>query len=450
MYRTEDFASASPPPRIIGTEMEYHFQPESINPKVIAKRLGQLGLSLIGQYSSNGARVYPEFGIEYASPECLGPSQAATADFTGMAIINHLTSEKATEFPILRLSGSFNPNTKTGDSRGYHQNFLTPLPSSGADQELVMSVLSSYLATRIIWDGSGMSTPDGFLLSQKAPGIGRPVERGFGNRTEHGKKPLAGFLAADGNASDKVTKDWALVEVRSADAHMSKTQAYASLAVTSLVLRLLEQRVINHHNADRFIINNPIGSLRALNREQGRSALQLASGKKTTAQGLQERLATAALSLTERVRLPDDEIVAARRYLDLCQKLKQLSDCRALARDVEWAAKKFFIKQKYGENPLDIDATAFDLQWHRIDDKSVGLRVYKKLDPWMSLEEDGATRLEPPKTRAAARGAAIKSGICKDVSWNRIVLNNGEPIQLDDYWSSELPPVAQKLIVKAA
>lgn len=466
-YAPRDFASECPPPRIIGTETEHYLEPGGMQTKHIERSLDSLGIAHTASHSStgkgtccsNGARIYPEFGIEYASPECLGPLEAATADSDGMSIVDGITrnyrrTTLVKHYPVLRCSGTFSVNSGSTDSRGNHQNFLIPHPENNQRLDRLKAWLGSFLATRIIWDGAGMVVPDAYLLSQKADSIGEPVVCGYGsNRTQHGAKPLAGFLSvSQGAGADKVTPPWALIEVRCADAHMSKAQIYSSLAITSLALRLDEQGIINETSIGEFTIKNPVQALRDLNGRHGRGKLQLESGGVTTALGLQEHYAEAILKMAEKIELPKDEQAAAEKYLRLCDNLgRYASECDLdlLVPDIEWATKLICMRKKYGEKaPAGdlINALAFDYQWHKIDERSVGLKVYEKLgQPRPSLA--GALKAAPPTTRAAARGQAIASGQCTQAGWNKIIVK-GREIRLDDYWDPELPEQAkQKALV---
>ncbi len=441
-YTPRDFASECPPPRIIGTEVEYHVQPDDVwGNKEIAAGLSLLGLRNVGGYYSNGARVYQYSGIEYASPECLGPRSAAAAEFAGMALIKKLTDTKEKLFPVLRNSGAYSVAAGKVNTRGYHQNFLVPLPEEDK-QEQLKAMISAFLATRIAWDGAGLATPGGYLLSQKAPGIGAPVINGGEiNRTVHGEKPLAGFFrwGKDSDVMDKIGGGWALLEVRCADPHMSISQTYASLAITSLALRLFEQRIINEHNLTDFALKDPVKSLHQINTQMGRGKIELESGNSTTALGLQKRFGDAILQLAEKtdLHLPSDEQAAASKLTTMCDSLEGTEELKPLVPGIEWATKKYYSDKKTGSLKEEL---AFDLKWHRIDERSVGLTTYKKLYEKLGIGEPNSAWQSDskPKTRAAARGAAIASGKCTSANWNHLTVD-GLGVDLKDYWDSELP-----------
>jgi len=341
---------------------------------------------------------------------------------------------------------------KTGQlaGLGYHQTTLIPYPRNRVTRKRWEAVIATHLVTRIIWDGSGLVTDAGYLLSQKAPGIGRSVVNKLdGDRTTHGKKPLACLLQPGNSASDKIHTGWGILETRCADSHMSLSQSYMSLASISLVERLLEHNLINNRNIDKFVIENPVKSLHKINRNMGGGSLRLISGKCTSALGVQEQYADAISQMIEIVELPDDEQRAAERYIRICQKLRAFrndSDLAILGPDIEWADKLYRIQLLLGENAVHdmlYQAVAFDLQWHRTDDRSIGLKVYDKRDP---LHQDRQTHdaiTSPPNTRAAARSKAIRNGDFSFAGWGEGCNRQGNPIVLANFWDPELPENAQ-------
>lgn len=206
----EMFATATPP-RIMGDECEYDYQGATegalihrntsarhvILPGEVAE---EFGLAYLGQYLSNGARLYPDVGhIEYASPESLGPRQAVAASFAGIKIMQRVmayhvedTGNKGAR--LYRNSGTFVPakNNRRGvATRGFHENYQ--IPYNLCYDPLLRSVMSSFLASRI-WSGSGIVTRQGYWFSQKAAGVtaaDQPFSYGLGSRTDQdGNKPM--------------------------------------------------------------------------------------------------------------------------------------------------------------------------------------------------------------------------------------------------------------------
>lgn len=457
VYEPIEFRYEEPPTRLIGLEMEYHIQCGEFSSAAIAEGLKKQGIACASGFTSNGARVYPDLKhIEYATPECLGPWQATAADHAGMIIINKLVQDKITAselsgkeaLPALRVTGSYDPNPDKDNvpfkSKGYHENYITPTPD-GERRDIFKQVATSFLTTRMIWNGNGLVAGK-YLLSQKAPGIGETVLDSYGSRCTHGKKPLAGLLSD----KDKVPTGYSLLEVRHADSHMSRFCTFVGLAATSGFLRLLEQGIINSKNADDYILRSPRSALHALNNNFARDKLQLASGKTTTALSLQTRLAEDILELAGEVKLPQDEILGAEELLKTCQALKEINpknpDPSSLVRRIEWAAKYCLLQRKFGDDMLGSsldNAMASDRQWHslndRVDDKQAD--KWKMLDPYYDKFESEIDSLMeiPPFSRAFARGAAIETGKCQSANWNTISMKNIPSLKLYDPYDPELP-----------
>lgn len=457
MYTPADFRSETPPKRIIGTEMEYYVLPSErreLQEDEFIRCLAHQGIIAVDEgYASNGARIYPdEDNIEYASPEAAGPKHAAEADFGGIPVVRKLAQSLSEEwdvplgFPILRSAGTYFPGNRSINGRGYHENYLMPEPRNAVELKLLKDVFGSFLATRSIWDGAGLVTNEGFLLSQKAPDVGAEVKDNTGNATGDGNKPLASILTPSVGAGDKLTGRWALAEVRSGDSHMSRTQTYMKFAVTSLVLRLIEQEVINADNAADYTFRKPNEKIFIANHHFGQKRIALKSEDMVNSQQHQLRFAEAIMDMAQMIELPEDERIAAERFLGLCQKLGKLTipdDIKPLVPDVGWATKLHAMRLKYGEDVLKshfTEAVAFDLQWHSIDDRSPGLRTYDRFDPWhVGLANGEISSLGLPNTRAAARAQTIGRGDCVLANWNFVTIDGMKPVVLYDYWDPALP-----------
>jgi hypothetical protein len=225
---------------------------------------------------------------------------------------------------------------------------------------------------------------------------------------------------------------------------MSRTQTETSLAAVSLAMRLVERGIINGYNADDFILKDPVSALHQINKNFGRAQLHVASGKFASASSLQRMYLAAMHDMSEISDMPLDELEAIPRLDTIFQRmggvaLDEGASLGPLVQGVEQAAKLYYLTKKFGENALKAkfkDAVAFDMQWHRIDDRSVGLTVYNKYDP--KNLDPGNGSLAPADTRAAARGKAIGSGKASVAGWNVVVMNDGTRHEFDDYWDPEL------------
>lgn len=455
VYRPAEFYYQSPPPRLIGVEMEYHHQLSPIQRSDISHGLRQQGIACISDFTSNGARVYSDqINLEYATPECIGPKEATAADHAGMIIINNLIQNRISKdkirgnraLPAMRTTGSYDSSEKVFNSSGYHENYLMPRIENLEREDMLKAVMASFLVTRIVWNGNGLMA-DKYLLSQKAPGIGEAVLNGYGEtRTIHGKKPMAGIL----EEQDKISRNWSLLEVRLADSHMSRFCTFVSLAATSAALRLTEQGIITIKNADQYSLADPLTDLQKINRNFGRSRLTLKSGKTTTALDLQTRFLENYLKLSEEkdIELPEDEILGVQEALKTCDLLKKLDrknpDLKPLVRRVEWAAKYYYLRKKLGENLIKHtdEAIGLDRQWHDMNGRIKNAEQWRKFDPmYDQLESDVlAMRSLPPLSRAFARADAIDKNVCKEANWGFVKLNTREEATiLSDPYNSDFP-----------
>ncbi len=476
MLKPAEFGSNTPRPS--GTEVEYHVQEGRKLPEATRiEYLQEIGIAIVSTFLSNGGRLYEYDGLELCTPECTNPKTTAKAEFKGIDIMRAVTNipkisaeewatmskeqrafEQKRQFPVLRLSGSYDPKEDRVNTRGYHQNLLFPWPKDVAKVQRLKRVMDSYLATRLIWDGAGMPVKGNYLLSQKAPGIGATVTvENYGSRTAHGNKPLAAMHNGNNShegARDKLSPGWGLLEIRSADVHMSQTRTFVSLAGTSLLMRLVEQDYINEDNEHEFIIaEDPIETLHELNKNHGRGLLTHTVNGETktiTAAGLQEYYFTAALNFGEREPLHESELTAGHELVRINQKLGSFlvdKALRPLVRDVEWAAKEHYLgleqahKQYTGDNIAQQkleDAAWYHLLWHSADEDSIGLHKYAKLDPLHQMPDEAID----PASRAVARGAAVASGRFEDITWNKLTRDYKTIIHLDDYWRTDLPKPA--------
>lgn len=469
IFSPEDFQSQQPPERIIGVETEYTTADEVCREEFLRGGLTSLKYKTAhtngepGIFISNGAKVYVAGKlVEYAGPESRGPRQAAAADHAGMIVICNLNNKLAENevitadqaSAVYRVTGSFDPTTSTIKTTGYHQNFLTIFDRNPEQQKNLRKLVSSYLATSMIWDGSGM-VANKFFLSQKEPSIGTEVVDGHGHRTAATHKPMASFYHSKsyaGLADDKIPSGWSMIEVRFADAHMNRTSTFLSLGAMSLLLRLLEQGVVNTSNIDEFTLKDTLETKERVSRSVGNCRVETNDGQTMTAAEYQQKLATAEAELAndDQVLLPADERLASLMMVNLTDKLvatdhRKPEDLAALPSSIEWALKYRYISSKLGGNILSnsniCQAISIDREWHnastRVKNAKAG-KTMASLDPMYNDMEAEVQRLisSAPYTRAHARATIVSAGICEDLKWNIINLGNNKFIELPDPYDS--------------
>lgn len=438
-YSRQEFFQDSPPPRLIGVEMEY--QADTILDKANEPRLGDvyadMGLQppggVIRQFMLNGSRIYKDVGhYEYATPECLGPWQAAAADHAGAKIVTKITQRLTKDpdhyQPPLRRTGGVcvdmnDPGSpKRLVTRGYHENYLLPYSDSNQRVQLLRTALVSHLATRQIYNGNGMITTP-YTLSQKASGIGQGLTIGYGNRVQEERKPMVGVL----DGADKVRGGYSLAEVRYADSHLRPRSTFLALGSTSLVLRMIELGVISRHNVGEYSFRCPLMVMERTARIVGgkdtmTTTYETHDDKNESPLSLQRKLAEKAMQLCEDRNLPSDEHLAAEEWVKVVDKLSKLDsnydDLSPVMDQVEWAVRYHYARQKFGDN-LNYDnysALAYDILWDSIGPDlrkgrtgALGERMIKHHDNGqLDFDKDiNHLRHTPPATRAMARAALI-------------------------------------------
>lgn len=452
----------------MGSETEYYVQGNTLGQVALQTSLTKLGLKTVkdkyvnstGVFDEWGNRIYPDVnGTEFATAEQLGPHEAAEAEFYGMAETNDLINTHNSligeehPYPVLRRSGSYgsvDPNSKliakSINSRGSHQNHLIPALHGTKEKQAFGELINSYIITRIIWDGAGFVLPDGYRLSQKEDGIGGGMKTSgdmciTGMITNHGHKPISRLH--EGHADDKLTdNDWNIFETRLVDSHMSLDMTERSFAMTSLVLRLFEhgERFLSPEDYDELVVKYPVPAMRAISKSPlGNAVFELQSGKMSTAASLQDHYNEKIHEME--LDLPPDEQAALDKQTILCQKLGHLTldELEPLVKDVEWITKLVSLRRKYGENShaeFTDQTHGFDIMWHSIDQKSLGLKVFASLgDSWPKIFAQSSTP-KPARTRGAIRGKLIATGDYDWADWNHVA-NESNTVELNDYWATE-------------
>lgn len=428
-----DFASDTPPPRIIGSECEYDVQFEHGTKRHHSELLAQflnaknavsagltsaalaLGADMVGAATNeteqekltnyhlfNGGKFYDDISkfAEYASPESLGPKEAMLTDFAGVFALRALAAAAAQNGSaikgIYRRSGYGVDLYKASDTVGYHENYMVPLDIYS--NKYFNPIFLGFLATRHVWAGGGYWDHDNYATNQKAVGIG--VIRG-GSMTNEGSKPFYS------TKPDEVGPNWSRLEVRLADPLQSPTIRYINFAVTSLALRLIEIGFSTRKLAEAGYPDN-VAMLRASS-VKPRSARTTVSGKQRSAIDFQYELLDSLKKLAARVELPKDERAAIplfERKLNAAEDYILHGDSSA-ATEVEWVAKEQFINRATLKDGSEERAVEVDMLWDRVDVDGIGTRWWQKHsddDVRYLQQAQHFVRHAPTTTRALPRG----------------------------------------------
>lgn len=448
--RPSDFASECPPERVIGSECEYNLQASSpVTPSnfVKAEYAGKLGLASLPTnelcdnilFLSNGSKIYPDLNnfIEYATPECLGPVQAAAADLAGAKIVSRLVETAPIEAKGVSRRVGFRFNlSKTAKTSGYHENYL--VPNNILTKSWQRYIFASFLATRV-WAGNG-AVDNGYELTQKHRGIGQAWSMSPGNnRTIEGSKPM--FLLTDPGTDDCVTHGWARCEVRYADANLSPEGRYLAFAVTSLILRLFEQQQRLGISLSDLELETPVltAHLAATNPTLSRT-FPLENGKSISAVDLQREFLLKAQDISDKTELPASEMTALTLMHGVLDKMELIrcgqADWSSLAGTLDVGAKFYMLKNSRHIDLAKLSgktakAVALDLYWEQLYGNALGTRYWQKQSvsnkSLVSPEQVDYLIKHPPKeTRAFHRAKVIKSRLpIRTINWGETTYLQG-------------------------
>lgn len=429
--KPQHFYTDTPPERIIGTECEYTVQNygDSENPIpddiMSDSAINAAQLSIWTEYLSNGGRLYIDGAVlEYASPECLGPRQAAAADLAGIEVVRKVVAGSNVEHNgVYRYASADVMQNEHHDAlmprktTGYHENFMVPRKSIN---EVFDAVIPAHLASRL-WAMSGILQADGYRFAQKLAGIGGDaIHYSKDNRRlDELDKPMVLIPPPYQNTDVSLEDHWARVEVRYADPGLSPLIRYLSLAATSLVLRLVEHadRLDNRPALEALRLKDPVEAARRVTDTLSlRTLIQTEQNQFVTATDISEMLAIQAEYLSRHIQLPADEEAAIPLWFDVIDLLRssnpQKGDYGDLIKFSDFAARHHRLlarsqgKKLTSRNEKQI---AIATNWDRIDENGTGLKWWEYFGndqvPQSMIDSLVTTA---PNTRAAKRAEFIK------------------------------------------
>ncbi|MBA3991566.1 MAG: proteasome accessory factor PafA2 [Propionibacteriales bacterium] len=373
---------------------------------------------------TNGARLYVDHAHpEYSTPECTNPRDIVLWDKAGDTIV--VTAAMAVSIPNQNPIVLYKNNTDNkGASYGSHENYLmrrsTPFPD-------IVRHITPFFVSRQVVCGAGRvgigqdGSTAGFQLSQRSDFF--EVEVGLETTL---KRPIV-------NTRDEPHADpekYRRLHVIIGDANLAEISTFLKVGTTSLVLAMIEDRVLGPDLA----VDSPVKELHQVSHDPTLEHLvTLKDGRKMTALELQTAYLELARAYVED-RVGSDVDDQTREVLDRWESvLRRLADdpltCR---RELDWVAKLSLLESYRDRDGLEWD----DPKLHLVDLQYADLRPEKGLfqrlvargsiDRLVSAEEVTRAVTEPPEdTRAYFRGRCLAqyADQIAAASWDSVIFD---------------------------
>jgi proteasome accessory factor A len=423
--------------RIFGLENEYgvtctfrgqrRLSPDEVA-RYLFRRVVHWGRSS-NVFLENGARLYLDVGShpEYATPECDSVRDLVAHDKAGERVLERLLEAAELRLHEEGISGDiylFKNNTDSaGNSYGCHENYLVARQGEFAR---MAEVLIPFFVTRQVFAGAGkvLHGPRGatYCLSQRA----EHIWEGVSSATTR-SRPII-------NTRDEPHADaerYRRLHVIVGDSNMSEYTTYLKVAVTDLVLRMVEENTVMRD----LTLENPIRAIREISHDiECKKRVRLANGRELSALEIQAEYLERAQRFAEHRGLDAVAMTALKDWEDAVSALQE-RDLDRLADRVDWVAKLYLIDGYRARNDVPLSSpkvALMDLAYHDVN-RDRGL--------YYLLERRGAMRrvvserdvqkamTDPPQTtRARLRGEFIRQAKLRrrdyTVDWVHLKLND--------------------------
>lgn len=427
--------------RIFGIETEYgvtctfHGQ-RRLSPDEVARYLFRRVVSW-GRSSNvflrNGSRLYLDVGShpEYATAECDDIRTLVVHDRAGERILEGLMMDAQARLADEGIEGDiylFKNNTDSaGNSYGCHENYLV-----GREGEFgqLADALIPFLVTRQLVTGAGkvLQTPRGavYCLSQRA----EHIWEGVSSATTR-SRPII-------NTRDEPHADaehFRRLHVIVGDSNMSEITTMLKVAITDLVLRMLEAGTVMRD----LTLENPIRAIREISHDpRGQRLIRLANGRELSAWDMQSEYFEKVHEFATRRGLLENQGSMHARALSLWERALnaiKADNLSSVSREIDWVIKWRLIQRYMDRHSLNLEDTRIaqvDLAYHDI---LRGRGLFSVLENRNAvdristdLEVFEAKSLAPQTTRARLRGEFIKRAQERrrdfTVDWVHLKLND--------------------------
>jgi proteasome accessory factor A len=423
--------------RIFGLENEYgvtctfrgqrRLSPDEVA-RYLFRRVVHWGRSS-NVFLENGARLYLDVGShpEYATPECDKVMDLIAHDKAGERILEALLAAAEVRLHEEGISGDvylFKNNTDSaGNSYGCHENYLV---ARQGEFSRMADVLIPFFVTRQVFCGAGkvLHGPRGavYCISQRA----EHIWEGVSSATTR-SRPII-------NTRDEPHADaerFRRLHVIVGDSNMSEFTTFLKLAVTDLVVRMVEESTVMRD----LTLENAIRAIREISHDiTCKRKVRLATGRELTAIDIQREYYEKAVRFVER-RGADEVTQRALEEWGLALDALASGALDKLTTRVDWVAKYHLIERyrdKHGLSLAHPRVALMDLAYHEVN-RNRGL--YYLLERRGAMERvvaekdvQRAMREPPQTTRARLRGEFIRQAKLKrrdyTVDWVHLKLND--------------------------
>ena len=423
--------------RIFGLENEYgvtctlrgqrRLSPDEVA-RYLFRRVVSWGRSS-NVFLANGARLYLDVGShpEYATPECDSIHDLVVHDKAGERILEQLLAsaeQRLREEGIRGVIYLFKNNTDSaGNSYGCHENYLT---SRQDDFSHYVEVLIPFFVSRQIFAGAGkvLQTARGamFCISQRA----EHIWEGVSSATTR-SRPII-------NTRDEPHADaerYRRLHVIVGDSNMSEYANFVKIGTTSILLRMLEDRMVTFRD---MTLENPIRAIREISHDMTCTRrVRLANGREASALEIQSEYLNRALRYADTKGLNPLEQQALDMWEHCLTGIEK--DPLSLDRECDWVIKHNLIeayRERHGLALTDPKVALMDLQYHDVNrDRGLFYRMQQRgmVDRICTDEEIDLAIDQPPQTtRARLRGEFIRRAKERKrdytVDWVHLKLND--------------------------
>jgi proteasome accessory factor A len=359
-------------------------------------------------FLQNGARLYLDVGShpEYATPECDSVHDLVVHDKAGERILEQLLDAAEQRLADEGVEGDiylFKNNTDSaGNSYGCHENYLTSRDDEFAHYA---DALIPFLVTRQIYAGAGkiLQTARGamYCISQRA----EHVWEGVSSATTR-SRPIINTRDEPHADADRYRRLHVIV----GDSNMSDYATFLKVGVTSILLRMLEDRSVVLRDMS---LENPIRAIREISHDiTCTRRVRLANGREASALEIQSDYLERALRYADHRDLTPIESTALAMWERALTTIA--ADPLGQDRECDWVIKYRLIeayRERHGLELNDPRLALLDLQYHDISRRR---GIFHRLQQRGLVERvctdeeiDEAIETPPQTTRARLRGAFI-------------------------------------------